>query len=45
MINRNSFAYRAGRLAGKFVLLGLGLIIGKRLSQKPIKDSFPKKNK
>lgn len=43
MINRDSPAYNAGRLAGKLVLLGLVYLLGKRWGQKPIDKSFPKK--
>ena len=43
MINRNSTAYKAGRLVGKHFLIGLGYIMGKRWGRKPIDKSFPEK--
>ena len=43
MVNRDSPAYKAGRLVGRLVLIGLGYIAGKRWNRKPIDKSFPKK--
>jgi|APDOM4702015248_1054824.scaffolds.fasta_scaffold192730_2 hypothetical protein len=43
ILNRNSLAYRTGRLAGKIILLGLGYIVGKRWGRKPIEKGFPEK--
>ena len=43
MVNRNSSAYQAGRLAGRIVLIGLGYILGKRWGRTPIDKSFPEK--
>ena len=45
MVNRNSLAYKAGRVIGKIILIGLGYVIGKRWGRKPMKKSFPKKKK
>ena len=44
MVDRNSPAYKAGRLVGRLILIGLGYIAGKRWGRKPIDKSFPKKN-
>lgn len=43
MINRESTAYRIGRFCGKLVLIGLGYLIGKRWTQRPINKGFPEK--
>jgi len=43
MVNRDSPAYQAGRVAGRLILLGLGYIFGKRWGRKPIDKSFPEK--
>ena len=45
MVNRNSWAYKVGRGAGRLFLIGVGVLIGKKLwKRKPI-DHFPKKIK
>ena len=43
MVNRDSPAYLAGRVAGRLILIGLGYMIGKRWGRKPIDKSFPEK--
>ena len=43
MVNRDSPSYQAGRIVGRFVLIGLGYIIGKHWGRKPIDKSFPEK--
>jgi hypothetical protein len=43
MVNRDSPAYRIGRLVGRFVLIGLGYILGKRWGRRPIDKGFPEK--
>ena len=43
MVNKDSPAYKAGRLVGRAILMGLGYILGKRWGRKPIDKSFPEK--
>lgn len=43
MVNRDSLAYKAGRLVGRVILISLGYIVGKRWGKKPIDKSFPEK--
>lgn len=43
MVDRDSPAYQAGRVAGRLLLLGLGYILGKRWGRKPMDKSFPEK--
>lgn len=43
MVNRQSPAYKAGRVAGRLILLSLGYILGKSWGRKPIDKSFPEK--
>jgi len=43
MVNKDSIAYRAGRLVGRVVLISIGYVLGKRWGRKPIDKSFPKK--
>ena len=45
MVNRDSPSYQAGRIVGRFILIGLGYMIGKRWGRKPIDKSFPEKKK
>jgi hypothetical protein len=45
MLNRDSPSYKAGRIVGRLVILGLGYMLGKYWGRKPIDKSFPKKNK
>jgi len=42
MVNRNSKAYRTGRLIGRLGLIVLGYLLGKRWGRRPL-DEFPKK--
>jgi hypothetical protein len=43
IVDRNSFAYRAGRLAGKVLLIGLVYLLGKRgLGKNPL-DEFSRR--
>jgi hypothetical protein len=42
-MDRDSLGYRAGRLAGKLILVGIGFLFGKRWGRKPIKKAFPEK--
>jgi len=45
MVNRDSPVYKAGRIVGRIILVGLGYILGKRWGRKPIDKSFPEKKK
>lgn len=45
MINRDSPAYKAGRVVGKLILISFGYVLGKRWGKKPIDKSFPEKKK
>ena len=45
MVNRDSSAYKAGRVVGRFILIGLGYMLGKRWGRKPLDKSFPEKDK
>ena len=38
MINRNSKAYRFGKMVGRLALISLGYLIGKRWGRRPIDD-------
>ena len=42
MVNRNSKAYRFGRVIGQVLIITAGLLVGKRWGRRPI-DQFPKK--
>ena len=43
MVNRDSTAYKAGLIVGRFVLIALGYIVKKHWGRKPIDKSFPEK--
>lgn len=42
MVNKNSKAYRVGKFIGRFGLIVVGYICGKRWGRRPIND-FPEK--
>lgn len=42
MVNKNSTAYKVGRVIGRFGLIIIGYLFGKRWGRRPI-DDFPKK--
>jgi len=42
MVNRNSWAYIAGKAVAKTAILLVGFILGKKYTQKPIDKGFPK---
>ena len=44
IVDRNSFAYRCGRFAGKVVIFVGGFIVGKILFSKKPLDDFPEKS-
>ena len=39
MVNRESSAYKTGRIVGRFLLIGLGYFIGRHWGRKPINPS------
>lgn len=43
-IDRTSKAYLFGRFTGKVVIFVLGLFVGRKYFQKPMKKSFPRKD-
>ena len=43
MVNRDSLPYKAGRIVGRLILIGLGYVVGKHWGRKPIDKSFPLK--
>lgn len=44
-IDRTSKSYLLGRFTGKALIFLVGLFVGRKYFQKPIKKSFPKKDK
>jgi hypothetical protein len=43
MVNRDSTAYRLGRLIGRLGLISVGFLLGKNWGRRPFND-FPKKD-
>jgi hypothetical protein len=44
MIDRDSASYRAGRVFGRFILIGLAYFFGKKWAKPPLERQFPKKS-